>query len=270
MVFTGREVSAARVLDVLRGGGAEFLQKPINAPVAVERIRHLLAREQARRHALRARTEVSAPGSERSGSSRVSGLDDQLIVAFARSALQTFMDVEKQSAEQEQKLRAAGQGATSRSLQAWICHHDTDFVRGMLSLGPRAQLEFKPPLTSGGEVLDKIGTSAPDLIVLGDALPDIPTPLVVETIKSQNPDIELLVIDGWGTQSRSATLSSGKHPDEERRTLAKADDLLALIEIARSRSADVAAGREFAERFRERHKEFLRRYAEVMKRLEAI
>lgn len=276
VVFTGREASAARILDILRGGGSDLLQKPINAIAAVDRIREVLLREQQRRGGVRhLRNRAEAAENElarleRSGASKVSGLDDQLVLTFARGALQTFLDIEKQAAEQERLLRDKDPNAAPRTLHAWILHHDADFVRGMLALGQRAAIEFKPPLTSGGEILDKLSVSAPDLILLGDSLPDIPTPLVIETIKSQHPDVDMLVVEGWGTSSRSAMLVSGSHSEEIRRNLGRADDLLALVETARERSQDASFGRDFAEKFRARHREFLRRYAEVMKRLEAV
>lgn len=275
VIFTGRDSAAPRILEMLRAGAADFLAKPIQPRLAAERVRDVLARDQARRAGmrhLRARAEAAEQELarvERSGASRVSGLDDQLILAFARGALQTFLDIEKQSAELERTANAQADGA-NRTLQAWIMHQDASFVGGMLSLAGRAGLEFKPPLTSGGEVLDRLSAASPDLLMLGDAMPDIPTQLVLETIKSQHPDVEVLIIEGWGTPARSGVLVSGTNPTEIRRPLAKADDILALVQIARERSADVSFSREFAERFRDRHKEFLRRYAEVMKRLNAV
>jgi DNA-binding response OmpR family regulator len=275
VIFTGREASAARILDILRGGGADFVQKPVNPTAVVERVREVLRREQARRGAfrhLRQRAEAAEQELarvERSSASRVSGLDDQLILSFAKGALQTFMDVEQRTADLEKAAAAASDDGSPRRMVAWIMHPDDDFVRGMMSLAPRANLDFLPPLTSGGEVLDKLGTTPPDLLVLGESLPDIPTPLVIETVKNQYPAVELLIIEGWGTSSRAAALVSGSYPAEERRALGRADDLLALIDVARERSADASFGRDFAERFRDRHKEFLRRYAELMKRLGA-
>lgn len=276
VVFTSREASAARILDVLRGGGSDLLQKPINATATVERIKEVLKREQQRRRNVSqasSRTEASGnelAGHERSSSSKVSGLEDQLVLAFARGALQTFLDIEKQAAEQERVARNKDPNLAPRTMHAWLVHNDADFVRGMLALGQRASIEFKPPLTSGGEILDKVSVSPPDVIVLGDSLPDIPTPLLIETIKNQYPDVDLLVIEGWGTASRSAFLVSGTHSEEVRRSLGRADDLVAMLEMARERSKDAAFGREFAEKFRTRHREFLRRYAEIMKRLEAV
>lgn len=284
IVCTAEHPGLSMVLGVIRAGASDFIAKPFLPNEALERLRTAITRRRAERSELRElqqrlqRTEeqavvlqqqlamlnqnaaVSAPGA-------VNPALTASATAFAELALQTFTALEKEHLDiirralpSEDPTMAARLNSHTRT---FIAHHDPDFVRGVIKRGEQLGLEFKAPLATGGEILDKIGHAPGELLIIGDQLPDIPSQIVVETIQSQHPDVSIVYIEAWGTPNQSVSLLSGMSAHPVSRLMRNVSDLLGMLETARERAQEAMFSKEFTERFRGKHDAFLKKYAEV-------
>jgi DNA-binding response OmpR family regulator len=262
LIFSGPEVPFDRLLALFRAGASDYFVRPYDAVEVVARVRDNVQRLSSLR-----RNKTSDPPTVQRETDDIGGVDRPQVVAFARKALQTVLDLQQQSAEMQRKVSASDPRISERlqrPLTTWIVHADRGFVDPMVTLAPRIELDVTAVLATGGEVLDRLGTVRPQLLLLGDSLPDIPAEMVLETVASQAADVHILLVEGWETGNRVGTLRSGAGDAPVQRTLRSVDDLLGLIRIAAERAREAVFGREVAEEFRTRHGDFLRRYAELM------
>ncbi|MFT6400359.1 MAG: DNA-binding NtrC family response regulator [Bradymonadia bacterium] len=275
VLFTGVGCTTGEAVSMLRGGAADFIAKPFEPTFLLERVEDALecrrmSRARIKLWERRARAAEHALGESRSGSG-VSHTRLMEVAEFADFALERFLAIERQNMELERDLRRLEnpESETERaSLVTWVAHSDTEFANGVMSLGPRLGLDVRPPMHTGGEILDKVSSNPPNIIILDFSLPDIPTPLVVETVKSEYTDIQLVTVDGWGTATRTITVTGGSAQDVTQ-GMETVDDLIKILEVAAARARDTVMGRDFAAEFKNRHDDFLRRYAQVRKAVEA-
>jgi DNA-binding NtrC family response regulator len=283
IVCTAASPGLSLVLGVMRNGATDFVAKPYQAAETLERIRSAIARHRVERATIKdadtraTRAEEQLRSAEhqlqmlRAKATEAISPNSAFAMAvrgFADAALNTFTEMEKEHLEilrrslpHEDPTAAARLEAHTRT---FIAHHDPDFVRNIVRRGEQLKLEFKPPLTTGGEILDKIGNTPGEVIILGDELPDIPSQMVVETIQSQHPDVSVVYIEQWATANQSVTLFSGNGPAPVSRLMRNVADLVAILDLARERSQQALFSREFAERFRGKHEAFLRKYSEIV------
>lgn len=273
VLFTGEECSTQDALDILRGGGADFISRPFAPEVVLERVADALLRRRRRRARSklwerRAKAAEHALGQAEIGSgAHASTLE--LMDSFAEFALETFVGLERKNMELERQLRrheAPTETKEREPLQAWVAHSDLEFAGGVVSLGPKLGLRFSATMSTGGEVLDKISDTPPQVLVLDAALPDIPGELLVQTVRAEWPELQMVVIEGWGSDAREVSVVGGSAP-EVRRSMETVQDLIDMVEIAADRAHEAATGRDFAEAFKQQHEEFLRRFAELKKSL---
>lgn len=275
VVFTGSGCTAGEAVAMLRGGASDFVSKPFETTQLLERVASTLQRRQASRARIRlwerrARTAEQALGDSRSGSD-VTHTPLVEVADFADFALERFLSLERRNMELERDLRRLEDptSMTERAhLVTWVAHSDAEFANGVLSLGPKLGLDVRPPMHTGGEVLDKVYSNPPNIIILDFSLPDIPTSLVVETVRSEYSEIQMVTVDGWGTATRTITVTGGSAPDVTQ-GMETVDDLIMILEVAAERANDTVIGRDFAGEFKNRHDDFLRRYAEVRKAVDA-
>lgn len=271
IVFTGEECSASAALQILRGGGADFVSKPFAPPLLLDRVRAALERRSRRRARVKAwerrakAAEHALNIAEIGSGAHASTL--QQMDEFAEYALEIFLNMERKNMEVEQRLRSfENPDAAERrpALSTWVAHSDAEFANGVASLADKLHLKIAPPMSTGGEVLDKISEAPPQLLVLDAMLPDIPGELLVQTVRAEWPELQMVVIEGWGTDQREVVVIGGSAP-EVRRSMQTVQDLIDMMQIASERANDAALGRDFAEGFKTRHEEFLRRFAEMKK-----
>lgn len=273
VIFTGDEAALPHVLGALRGGAADFVTRPFVGPAVGERVNAAIEqrrRQRARLKSLerRARAAEHALGQAEIGSGAHASTIE-LMQGFADFALETFVSLERRNLEVERRLRQfENPGATEERpvLSAWVAHSDADFAAGVVTLGPKLRLEIAHPMSTGGEVLDKITDRPPQLLILDASLPDIPGELLVQTVRAEWPELEMVVIEGWGTEAREVLVVAGAAP-EVRRPMKTVQDLIEMMELAADRATDAKMGRDFAEAFKGQHEEFIRRFAEVKKSL---
>ena len=276
VVFTGAGCTTGEAVSMLRGGAADFLAKPFEAGLLKQRVDVALQRRRSARARVqlwerRAHAAEQALG-EQSGKPSIPPNRIEEIRDFAEYALEKFLRLERRNMKLERDLRrleSPGSVQERPALITWVAHSDTEFAHGVLSLGPQLNLDVRPPMQTGGEVLDKVSSTLPNIVVLDSSLPDIPTTLVVETLKSQHPDIQIATVSGWGTPERTITLTGGSAPDVTR-AMETVEDLIETLEVAAERADDTLVGRDFAAEFKNRHDDFLRRYAELRSAVDAL
>ncbi len=275
IVMTGTEISAAKLLALMRNGACDYLAKPFAPDEVVERVKANVTRRHRSRSELRQWQERAITAERNSGdaSAAVPAAVAERVQQFTRAALASYMQLERENLDHVRRTMAEDDPRVAEIMSApvhtWLVHHDPEFVRGLMGMAPRLELDFKPPLTTGGEVLDRLGRVEPQLLIIGDQLPDIPLPLVIETVTSRHPDVAIIEIDGWGTDRRVARLLSGQHGDLVEREMGTVNDLIEVIGIARQQARHTAFHRDFADRFRERHADFLAEYGDIMRMLGA-
>lgn len=269
VIFSVATQDARTLMEIVRGGGREILPKPFELVTVLRRVTDVIER---RRHrvARLAEWEVRTRNAEaelartRAGNTEAANSLHQ-VADFADFALNTFLTLARENQTLGRSVRHLsnpGVEEPTRILTAWIAHSDPEFSTGVASLGPRIGLEIPTPMSTGGEVLDRISTSVPDIMILDTNLPDIPGQLVLQTLRSEHPDVEIVVVDGWGTNQRHVSLAASEGSGVER-PMKTVQDLLDVLEIGVERARDTALGRDFAHEFKARHDEFLRRYAAI-------
>jgi DNA-binding NtrC family response regulator len=288
IVCTAEHPGLSMVLGVVRAGASDFIAKPFLPNEALERVRTAVTRRRVERSDLRELQQRLQRSEEQSVvlQQQLAMLNQNAAVgapstanpaltasatAFAELALQTFtalekehLDIVRRALPSEDPTMAARLNSHTRT---FIAHHDPDFVRGVIKRGEQLGLEFKAPLATGGEILDKIGHAPGELLIIGDQLPDIPSQIVVETIQSQHPDVSIVYIEAWGTPNQNVSLLSGMTAHPVSRLMRNVSDLLGMLETARERAQEAMFSKEFTERFRGKHDAFLKKYAELTRML---
>ena len=195
------------------------------------------------------------------------------LAEFLDHVLQQYLEIEQENMRLHRRVMALEDpgfaAKQKRTPSAWIAHSDPEFSKGMIQLTERLQVDFRPPLATGGEILDKLSSLTPDLIILGDMLHDIPGEFVVDTVRSEYSHVACIIVNGWGSPQMSASLKGPGSADAIDTDLKNAEDLIALIERAKQRIFDADVGVEFAAEFKERHDEFLKRYAAIKAKVDA-
>lgn len=191
----------------------------------------------------------------------------QKILDFIQGSLQTFVDIERENADYRQTIRVLqNQESAERSqrrLVTWIAHGDEGFIEGMRQIADRVHIDLQVVVYTGGEVIDYLSRSEPDLLIIGDNFPDIPAEFVLDSVRSQAQRCAVLRIDGWSTTERSGQLSGPYDEATIERDLETARDLVALLDEARLRFEGLEQSSNFARSFRERHSKWLRGYKEA-------
>lgn len=196
------------------------------------------------------------------------------LLSFARTSLQTFIDIERENADYRRTIRALqnrdSDERSSRRLVTWLAHDNESFVEGMRQIEERIHIDLQIIVFTGGEVLDHLSRSEPDLLILGDDFPDIPAEFVLDSVRSQADRCAIVRIEGWNQGDRLGTLSGPYDEPSISRPLETANDLLVLFNEARARFELLEMSSDFARSFRERHQSWMQEYKNVATILEAI
>lgn len=196
------------------------------------------------------------------------------LLAFVQGSLQTFIDLERENADYRHTIRVlqnqeSGE-RSQRRLVTWIAHGEEGFIEGMRQIAERVRIDLQVVVYTGGEVLDHLSRSEPDLLIIGDTFPDIPAEFVLDSVRSQAQRCAILRIDGWSSSERSAELSGPYDEAVISRPLETARDLMALLDEARTRFEELEKSANFAQSFRERHNRWLREYKGATEVLETL
>jgi CheY-like chemotaxis protein len=176
--------------------------------------------------------------------------------------LQRFMDAERRALDAADRVAGKDPG---RSLEidvfTVLVVDEVDSLVDELRQCAPAGYQFLQAM-SGGEALDRISTHKFHFVLISDELSDLPASMVIQTVRSQNPEAIALVFRGPGpggyvnlveTVGQRAVVQ----PFTEAGDLASRLDELAEGFRAKTRE------RRYTQNFREKHYDFLRRYVDI-------
>lgn len=123
------------------------------------------------------------------------------------------------------------------------------------------------PVGSGGAGLDLATTQKRyDVVAAKDNLPDLPGSMVVKSLQQHNPDVPAVVYEGPGVGGRLDVWEQGRL--QESLPYARLDDLAELVRALGDSAQATRRERRFLQAFRGQESAFLRRYAELKKKID--
>jgi len=123
------------------------------------------------------------------------------------------------------------------------------------------------PVSSGGSALDQAASQKRyDVVAVKDALVDLPGTMVVRTLQQQNPDVGAVVYEGPGVGGRLDVYEQGKM--RESLPFGRFSDLVDLLRVLADGAQATRRERRFLQVFRGQESAFLRRYAELKKKID--
>jgi two-component system, OmpR family, response regulator len=122
---------------------------------------------------------------------------------------------------------------------------------------------------SGGEALDVVSQTRPQLVIVKEDLPDLPGSMVVTTVKASAPDVLTILYTPPGTSGRPGEV---KLIDAGRAmtllsSYADPSQLVAPLGEIREALKQKSHERRYLQAFRQKHYEFLQRYNGIKSRL---
>jgi len=135
-------------------------------------------------------------------------------------------------------------------------------------LRPEQGWQFRAAL-SGGEALDVVSQTRPQIVIVKEDLPDLPGSMVVNTVKASAPDVLTLLYSPPGKSGRTGEV---KLVDAGRvmtlvGSYTEAAQLVAPLGEIREALKQKSHERRYLQAFRQRHFEFLQRYNGIKGRL---
>ncbi|HEY4244625.1 MAG TPA: response regulator [Kofleriaceae bacterium] len=189
------------------------------------------------------------------------------VKAVHEEFLTRFMESERRAMDIAD--RAAGRdpskAAAIDELRVLVVDEVDDFVSAMTEAAP-AGFSFTHA-TSGGEGLDRISSGAFHYAMVADDVSDLPATTIARTIRNQHPDTVVLtflgpadngkveLVETHGTRTLVAPFRDASQ------LISRLDD---LAEAWRAKARE----RRYAQAFREKHYDFLRRYVELKTKLD--
>lgn len=207
---------------------------------------------------------------------RVTVSKDQLLSEVAEvhdEFLKKMMDLSRQVTDLEDKVLSREDSSTASGLGPInvLLVDDEPALNAVLSRDLPVDKGWRLRYAqSGGEALDAATQVAPAVLVIKDELPDLPTRMVINTIKTGSP-VDVVVLqfspptdDGPGEikmvdQSRLLVLVP---------SFSLPDQLVGALEEVREALRKKSRERRYLVMFRKQHMEFLKKYNLVKQRLE--
>ena len=181
--------------------------------------------------------------------------------------LKRLMDSERRALDLDDRVhdRDPDREAMPDAIRVLIASQDRQ-VYDALSTAQAAQFSFEMAMT-GGEALDRCGSSRFDIVMVSDDLPDLPESMVFRSIKTQSPDLVLLAISPPGIGGKVAIVES-----ESRQTLISdfkdTSQLVGRLDELAKAFIEKARERRYVQSFREKNYDFLRRYVELKMKID--
>lgn len=181
--------------------------------------------------------------------------------------LQRFMEAEKRNLDLQD--RVAGKDPAREidigELQVLIVDEVDELADALMSARPKGFAFVHA--TSGGEGLDRASTGKYHYAMVAEDVGDLPSSMVVRSIKTQNPETVVLQFRGPADNGKVELIETHTtrviiQPFTDARQLVERLDDLAEAFRAKSRE------RRYIQAFRERHYDFLRRFVQLKTKIE--
>ncbi len=176
--------------------------------------------------------------------------------------LQRFMDAERRALDAADRVAGKDPG---RSLEidvfTVLVVDEVDSLVDELRQCAPAGFQFLQAM-SGGEALDRISTHKFHFVLISDELSDLPASMVIQTVRSQNPEAIALVFRGPGPGGYVNLVETvGQRAVVQPFT--EAHDLASRLEELAEGFRAKTRERRYTQNFREKHYDFLRRYVDI-------
>ena len=181
--------------------------------------------------------------------------------------LQRFMEAERRATDLADKVagRDLSRMIQLDELRVLVIDEADDFVETMSEGKPKG-LAFVHA-TSGGEGLDRVSSGSFHYAMVAEDIADLPAKTIARTIRNQKPDTVVLTFLGPAENGHVELVET-----HGSRTIVKPftdpGQLLARIDELAEAWRAKAKERRYAQAFRERHYDFLRRYVEIKTKIE--
>jgi DNA-binding response OmpR family regulator len=181
--------------------------------------------------------------------------------------LQRFMEAEKRALDLADKLagKDPNRDVDVGELAVLIVDEVDELAESLTGAAPRGFTFIHA--TSGGEGLDRASSGRFHYAMVAEDLHDLPSSMVVRSIKTQNPETVVLQFRGPAENGKVELVETvGTRViidpfSDARQILERLDE---LAEAFRAKSRE----RRYLQAFRERHYDFLRRYVELKTKIE--
>jgi DNA-binding NtrC family response regulator len=185
--------------------------------------------------------------------------------------LRKLREVSHEMLDLEDRLsgRTDDDAATSATVSVVVVDDDPEAIAKLEKvLTPAQGWQFRAA-QSGGEALDVVSQTRPQLVIVKEDLPDLPGSMVVNTVKASAPDVLTILYTPPGKSGRAgevklidagramSLLSSYSDPGQ----------LVAPLGEIREALKQKSHERRYLQAFRQRHFEFLQRYNSLKIRL---
>jgi DNA-binding NtrC family response regulator len=191
----------------------------------------------------------------------------QVLFGDIRDALdefvRRFMEAERRASELEDRVAGRDDERTDLDDEVRVLFVDTDdrLFRSLLKSGPAYQFSI---VHTGGAALDQTSKGSYHIVLVGPSLPDLPSSLVVKTIKTQRPET---IVIAYEPNGRLDIVEQSRVIPIVDRFTAASQLGERLSELAGARRAAVRE-RRYLQMFREKHHDLLRRLSDLRKRIE--
>jgi DNA-binding NtrC family response regulator len=174
-----------------------------------------------------------------------------------------FMETERRASELADKLEGREDSRTDIDDETRVLFVDTDdrLFKAILKHGPGFHFSI---VHTGGAAFDQITKGSFHIVLVGPTLPDLPSSMVMKTLKTQSPETIVIAYEPNGRLDIVET--SRFIPIAEKFTAASqlGDRLAELAEAHRATMRE----RRYLNIFREKHYELLRRLSVLRKRID--
>lgn len=181
--------------------------------------------------------------------------------------LQRFMDAERRAMDLQDRLAGKDPNRTVDVGELRVLIVDeVDELADTLNTASPAGYSFVHA-TSGGEGLDRASTGQFHYAMVAEDVHDLPTSMIVRSIKTQNPETVVLQFMGPSDNGKVELVETAGtrviiSPFTDAKQIVERLDELAEAFRAKSRE------RRYLQAFREKHYDFLRKYVELKTKIE--
>ncbi len=177
--------------------------------------------------------------------------------------LKRLMDVAKQVPSTASMLSAGPTGP----VPCLLVDTNQDLAKAVAdALAGEVTIELAP---SGGSAMDRAHQVRFEVFAVREEQPDLPGSMVLRQLSSQAGDSEAVLYHGPAPDGRMERWQNGE-PREVFRPLATPKHLAERIKMLAENVRAIRMERMFLQRFRSEHVDFLRKYAELKMKLDAL
>jgi DNA-binding NtrC family response regulator len=185
--------------------------------------------------------------------------------------LKRFMAAERRAVDLEDRMVGRDPNAeASDSIRVLVVAPTPRLMTALQQVGLDGY-QFEHAM-SGGEALDRVGSSGFNMVMVSNDLVDLPASIVVKSIASQNSGITCIRFSGPGTGGTISIVTNTEHSKETAvvPNFRNLDDLVVQFNELKAAFRLRERERRYVREFRQRHYEFLRKYLELKAKIDDI